>query len=469
MLLLVLLFSLANHSLASNSTTLVGWQLADNTRSTWDILWTCLSTILACTWTVLHMDVGPRNQSDWRFMVDRARLWLYNILIPERIAGADVAEFFAARGLRATCNKTQAAKDSEISMSKIWLPVRTRPIEHSAADIELQPLNTEWTFAHCFCLIMGGIALQTEDGWIYSVGWEDIQLLIQAGVIRCSDIRDRDIEDRSKADWFAKGFTVFQSTWFLVNVIARLADDLPVSPVELTTVAYVICGILTYGFWWCKPKDMATPVIVPLRCNGQDMQADIEHVADAKPEKWVHLQTCLRKNSAISALSELYHERKLLDTPLASTTWLNEEMARQEQQFSSIKIIGDVVGSIVALSFCAVHLAAWNFTFPTEAEQTSWRVFTIVSVASIFIYYLLMTIQDVCMWLRCKDMLPSFLIGFDSHDDLWRLFKDTILNISMAVYLISRFGIVALVSSSLRLLPVGSYRAIQWATSIPYF
>ncbi|CAG7938341.1 unnamed protein product [Penicillium nalgiovense] len=124
-------------------------------------------------------------------------------------------------------------------MSKIWLPVRTRPMEHSPAHTELQPLNMEWTLAHCFCLTMGGIALQTQDVWIYSVGWEDIHLLIQAGVIRCSDIRDRDIEDRPKADWFAKGFTVFQSTWFLVNVIARWVRGIPVSPIEPTWLLVV--------------------------------------------------------------------------------------------------------------------------------------------------------------------------------------------------------------------------------------
>ena len=117
-------------------------------------------------------------------MVDRARLWLYNILIPGRTAGAAVAEFFAARSLKATCNRTQAARDSEISMSKIWLPVRTRVIEHSPANAELQPLNTEWTHAHHFCLVIGRIALQTQDKFIYSAGWDDIHLLIQAGVIR---------------------------------------------------------------------------------------------------------------------------------------------------------------------------------------------------------------------------------------------------------------------------------------------
>jgi hypothetical protein len=32
---------------------------------------------------------------------------------------------------------------------------------------------------------------------------------------------------------------------FLVDVIARSVHHFPVSPIELTTVAYVLCGILT--------------------------------------------------------------------------------------------------------------------------------------------------------------------------------------------------------------------------------
>jgi hypothetical protein len=134
--------------------------------------------------------------------------------------------------------------------------------------------------------------------------------------------------------------TVFQSTLFLVDVIARRVHQFPVSPIELTTVAYVLCGILTYGFCWCKPKDMATPVIVPLWCYRQDMQNEIEYATNVKSENGFILPACMR-NDSVSALSELYHERKLLDTLLASATWLNEEMARQEHTLSSIKVISD--------------------------------------------------------------------------------------------------------------------------------
>lgn len=47
MFALLLLLGFVNQPLAqSNSTALEGWRLDDNTRSSWDIFWTCVSTIL---------------------------------------------------------------------------------------------------------------------------------------------------------------------------------------------------------------------------------------------------------------------------------------------------------------------------------------------------------------------------------------------------------------------------------------
>lgn len=45
----------------TNTTVLEGWQFDDDSHSSWDILWTCLSTIFACTWTALHLAVPRRD------------------------------------------------------------------------------------------------------------------------------------------------------------------------------------------------------------------------------------------------------------------------------------------------------------------------------------------------------------------------------------------------------------------------
>lgn len=70
---------------------------------------------------------------------------------------------------------------------------------------------------------------------------------VHAGIIRYSDFGDRDIQDRAKADSLGKAFAVLRSSWFLYSVIARWAYSLPVSLIELETVAYVASGILIYG------------------------------------------------------------------------------------------------------------------------------------------------------------------------------------------------------------------------------
>lgn len=50
--LLCLLFLLPVEYGVSASTGLRSWQLDTNNRSTWDIVWSCSSTIFACT----HLD-----------------------------------------------------------------------------------------------------------------------------------------------------------------------------------------------------------------------------------------------------------------------------------------------------------------------------------------------------------------------------------------------------------------------------
>jgi hypothetical protein len=66
-----------------NSTALQGWQFNDNSRSSWDIVWTCLTTIFACTWTVLRQGVPARNKS--QALITASKLWVFtlNFLAPE--------------------------------------------------------------------------------------------------------------------------------------------------------------------------------------------------------------------------------------------------------------------------------------------------------------------------------------------------------------------------------------------------
>jgi hypothetical protein len=80
------------------------------------------------------------------------------------------------------------------------------------------------------------------------------------GVDACSQARERVIKDQAKADTFAKAFAIFQSSWLAINILTRWAHGLPITLIELSTVAFVVYSIFTYAAWWNKPKGLAVPI-----------------------------------------------------------------------------------------------------------------------------------------------------------------------------------------------------------------
>jgi hypothetical protein len=67
-----------------------------------------------------------------------------------------------------------------------------------------------------------------------------------------------EIVDKTEADWFLKSVAVAQISWFLVSVIVRAAEKLPISQLEICTTAFTILAIATYVTNWSKPKVVGT-------------------------------------------------------------------------------------------------------------------------------------------------------------------------------------------------------------------
>ena len=91
-----------------------------------------------------------------------------------------------------------------------------------------------------------------------------LEKLESEGKIRWPSISEREIKDRSKADIFSKGFAVLQTTWFIVQCIARRVYGLTITELELVTFTLALLNGILYFLWWNKPLDVACPVPVPL-------------------------------------------------------------------------------------------------------------------------------------------------------------------------------------------------------------
>lgn len=284
----LLLLGFVNQSLAqSNSTALEGWQLDDNTRSSWDIFWTCVSTILACTWTALHISVPTRDETQTVYLWWKAAAWVGTILAPEFMAGTAAEELWQARSAVARCNAAFRIVNSEPGD-----PDSSEAPETSKTE----EFDDRWGTAQGFCLGMNGVLLQTKDDWTYPVHCSNVVALIETRVIKPSHLRTGDIQDRAKADSFAKGFTLLQAFWVTCNVIARAAYNMPTTALEIATVAYISCAAATYIIWWNKPKDMVTPITIylPYDRDSESLPPQVRDILDAEVGNWVHSDAIAR-------------------------------------------------------------------------------------------------------------------------------------------------------------------------------
>lgn len=75
----------------------VGWTQSPNQRGTINLLWSCLSTVFLCTWTVLCLNVPAKDDSFWVQMRRKARWSLIAVFGPEILVSFASGQWISAR------------------------------------------------------------------------------------------------------------------------------------------------------------------------------------------------------------------------------------------------------------------------------------------------------------------------------------------------------------------------------------
>ena len=88
--------------------------------------------------------------------------------------------------------------------------------------------------------------------------------MLTAGKIEIPTVTAEEIEDRSKADGFSKTIALGQTLWFVAQCLARRAQHLDLTLVELLTLSLATLNGLMYFLWWNKPLDVRYPIHVYL-------------------------------------------------------------------------------------------------------------------------------------------------------------------------------------------------------------
>ena len=256
---------------------------------------------------------------------------------------------------------------------------------------------------------------------------------------------EAETKDKGKSDWLVESLVLLQTSWFVMQRIARGIKHLPVTHLEIVTLAYAAINFVIYIFWWNKTLNVNRPVRV-LRESGESEPNETQPqlISEARKLTWKSvfygLETILQFIIAVQDGDiSLSHEDKV-PRFWASSTDNNAGIA-------------DLVVLGVGVCFGAIHCIAWGFPFPKHTELLIWRISS-AAITAVPVYIPLVVLLSACL----------------DHTDFDIISGIAALSVLPAgiLYVIARAVTLVLAFTSLRDLPPGAFDTVHWTTFIPH-
>src|SRR5579862_8496084 len=206
-----------NNSSSFNTTaqTTTAFVKEPSGRGTIGLLNSCISTLILCVWTAIHMNIPPPGLGRRRQIWFRVWWALVAIFAPKVVLLRALFQWHTARNLRDMRNEILDQQQAN------------SPQENMATGGHWHEKNKReyWTLEHGFFAVMGGFEVTVREGdqWIL----DDGRTVAPRGILELARLNklpivDRDIiSGRGKADLLTKVLVVSQVTWMLVQAIGR--------------------------------------------------------------------------------------------------------------------------------------------------------------------------------------------------------------------------------------------------------
>jgi hypothetical protein len=306
---------------------------------------------------------------------------------------------------------------------------------------------------HGFFAWMGGFLLYVNDEPRATLTPDELRRFVRNGSVEMPGIIQAEIEDRSKGDVLSKGIAVLQLLWFFTQLVARYAQNLPITLLEIDTLAVAALTSTAYGWWWNKPKDVGRPCPVHWKAAApppRDLayeyvvslfladtilirlhasRADIDFVAEGEAyyvAKFFH---------PFHSLTGVY---PMISPDVVRSRWVPSLGGYAETRSGTILLVGCFSGMV----FGGMHCVGWDFPFQHHTEQVLWRAASLVilcSPISCLITYMFKHDLFLCITIFC-----------------------------IYAYVAARITLLVLVLLSFQSLPPGVYDSITWTKFIPH-
>ncbi|KAF8659470.1 hypothetical protein AX16_001837 [Volvariella volvacea WC 439] len=418
-------------------------------RTIFDILYSCLGVIFLCTYISIHHNIPDQNDSWGKKTWLKVRTMVYAMLAPELV---------------------------------IMWALRQRLM---ADKLAVRYKSLRWTRTHGFFLQMGGLMMEVESGRYEVVRWrafnDRLETSSEIAIDKPPTIKKREIEDRGKGDVLSKAIVILQTSWFVVQCIARRVEGLYLTELELVTLAFAALNTMTYILWWDKPLNVGYPIYFDEEGNRVDGPEDREEEAwyEALWRWMTRNQGSRSEQEGVSLLRD--HQgspwgygaawRKVVKTPFRVIFGSLMDMTNEEgdkRRLTSVHPfyaaqLGDgqhrlayLYGSVIGVFFGGIHLIGWNFTFSTTTELWLWRSSSLV-----------LTVIPAIITLSWPLGVNWWNVE-NYHPFIDRVLWFVLARIGTPLYIAARIIIILLAFFSLRDLPDSAYQNVKWTNFIPH-
>ena len=210
-------------------------------------------------------------------------------------------------------------------------------------------------------------------------------------------------------------------------------------------MAYILCALVMYWFWWEKPFGVEHRIAIAcpggLKC--------IRPMKEETPQERVH------------------------DLDLRGAWRFASDPKRFVEDVKVLDVLNRMAPPITLLAagimFAAIHISAWNWVFPSPVARTLWRVFSIFAAVfppmGISIAVLLGIVEARARkagrlgwfcFMMCM-IVPILLCAMP------------IVVALISAYLVSRAVLLVLVFYCFSSMPASVYETVRWTEYVPFF
>jgi len=250
-------------------------------------------------------------------------------------------------------------------------------------------------------------------------------------------------------------------------------------------MAFVVCALIMYLLWWHKPFGVESRTSITVIIYKENVTGDVADNPRLEPSYFGlkgRIRPELIQKIGFDKVKQNYvQDREFYKADLTWDEFLNIFLGGIND-FSKTRLIefrkalGIMVRNVfgnpdfaklpreqtrtiafyaTSMLFSALHVAAWNWEFPSSTVKELWRIFAIAAagtgLVTILMAIVVFTFDINMVGLVGKVILVFFLFSLPF------------------VYVVSRMGLVVLIFYCFSSMPAGVYETVNWVQFLPHF